>query len=120
VAWLQPYAKAHGPVIPVAERSGHASDKRLETLLNEARIKAGIATWPNNCLRHSYGSYMTVKKNDEGYVCEEMGNSIQMVREHYKQAIAPAAAEAYFNIYPYQAIEELEVIEIAQRKIGNL
>jgi integrase len=99
-AWLKPHVKETGPLVPLSQRTGLPSSKRLELLLNAARKAAGITEWPSNCLRHSYGTYMTVRKHDEKYVAEQMGNSIEMVRYHYKTHVKPAEAQHYFNLYP--------------------
>src|SRR5262249_31912603 len=99
-AWLKPHVKETGPLVPLSQRTGLPSSKRLELLLNAGRRAAGITEWPSNCLRHSYGTYMTVRKHDEKYVAEQMGNSIEMVRYHYKTHVKPAEAQHYCNLYP--------------------
>ena len=99
-AWLKPHVKAAGPLVPLSQRTGLPSSKRLEMLLDLAREDAGITKWPSNCLRHSYGTYMVVKSHDEVYVAEQMGNPIEMVRDHYKTHVKPAEPLHYFGIYP--------------------
>jgi integrase len=99
-AWLKPHVKETGSLVPLSQRTGLPSSKRLELLLDTARKAARITEWPSNCLRHSYGTYMIVKRHDEAYVAEQMGNSVTMVRDHYKILVKPQESERYFNIYP--------------------
>jgi integrase len=99
VQWLKPYAKPNGPVVPLGLRSGQPSDKRLELLLKDARLKAQV-TMPDNCLRHSFASYFVALCHDEAKCAEQMGSSIQMLRKHYRELADAADAATYFKISP--------------------
>ena len=90
-SWLQPLAKVAGPVAPVGLR------KRLDAAKQRAGILDG---WPQNALRHSYGSYRLAQCADAARVSLEMGNSPQMVFAHYRELVNPTDAERYWKIVP--------------------
>lgn len=90
-AWLRPLAKLAGPVAPAGLR------KRLDAAKERAGLLAG---WPQNALRHSYGSYRLAQCADAARVSLEMGNSPQMVFSHYRELVSPADAEKFWSIAP--------------------
>ncbi|MEQ1861826.1 MAG: hypothetical protein ABMA13_18055 [Chthoniobacteraceae bacterium] len=93
-AWLAPYAQAHGTICPTGLR------KRLEA----DRERAGLRSeWPQNALRHGYGSYRLPILGDAGKLALEMGNSPTMVFRHYREVVKPREAERYWNIRPTRA-----------------
>lgn len=89
-AWIRPLAKIRGPVSPDAFR------KRFE----EVRERAGFQKWPQNAMRHSYGSYRVAICQDVPRVSLEMGNSPKMVHEHYREVVRPKQAELFWRIAP--------------------
>lgn len=88
-AWLAPHAQASGPVI--ANRIDH----NIVALRNRLGIK-----WPDNGLRHSFGSYRLALTQNAAQLAEEMGNSVQMIRRHYAEAVFPDEAQEWFSIAP--------------------
>ncbi len=59
---------------------------------------AAEVPWKKNAPRHSYGSYrMEITKN-ENLVALEMGNTPDMVIEHYREVVSKKAALAWFGI----------------------
>ncbi len=89
--WLQPVAKVAGRVAPIGLR------KRLDA----AKARAGLLKgWPQNALRHSYGTYRLAECADAARVSLEMGNSPAMVFAHYRELTTPAAANRYWEIAP--------------------
>jgi integrase len=96
-AWLAPYEAMSGSVCPV----------NLQRKLNEDRERAGLlGSWPQNALRHSFGSYHLARFNDAAALALQMGNSPEVIFKHYRQLVKPRAAEAYWNIMPVSASEE--------------
>ena len=90
-AWLRPLAKVAGPVAPAGLR------KRLDA----AKERAGLLDdWPQNGLRHSYGSYRLAQCADAARVSLEMGNSPQMVFSHYRELVSPADAAKFWSLAP--------------------
>lgn len=89
--WLAPYRNAVGPVCPVGLR------KRLEADRERAALRA---QWPQNALRHSFGSYRLPIIADAAKLALEMGNSPAMVFKHYREVVKPKVAAQYWNIRP--------------------
>jgi integrase len=58
------------------------------------------AGWPVDVLRHSYGSYWLSKHGNRAQLAENMGNSIQIIKKHYKRVVSKSATEAFWSILP--------------------
>jgi integrase len=71
----------------------------LEELVN-ARTRAGFTDWPQNVLRHSFGSYHYALHRNESLTAAEMGNSPAVVRKHYVNAVRKRACEAFWQLTP--------------------
>ena len=54
--------------------------------------------WPQNALRHSYGSYRAALTRDLPSLSLEMGNSVAIVQRHYHEAQTVEQANAYFSL----------------------
>jgi hypothetical protein len=93
-AWLAPYCAAVGPVCPIGLR------KKLEADRERAALRA---EWPQNALRHSFGSYRLPVLGDAAKLALEMGNSPAMVFAHYREVVKPATAQRYWHILPSRA-----------------
>ena len=98
--WLRPFLQSSGPVCWLSTINQKASDF--------AR-KLGIA-WPNNGLRHSYASYRLARCKSAPEVALEMGNSPQVVFQHYRELVTPRDAEKWWSIAP---AEESKVVTMA-------
>jgi Site-specific recombinase XerD len=89
--WLAPYRTRVGQVCPV----------NLQRKINDDRERAGLrAGWPQNALRHSFGSYHLAQFNDAAKLALEMGNSPATIFRHYRQLVKPKEAERYWKIAP--------------------
>jgi integrase len=100
--WLAPYRTCSGRVCPV----------NLQRKINEDRERAGLRTeWPQNALRHSFGSYHLAQFNDAAKLALEMGNSPATIFRHYRQLVKPKQAERYWNIAP--AVSGKKVVQFA-------
>jgi hypothetical protein len=76
------------------------------------RERAGLrAGWPQNALRHSFGSYYLAQFNDAAKLALEMGNSPATIFRHYRQLVKPKDAERYWKIMP--AVAGMKVIQFA-------
>ena len=63
--------------------------------------KAGLRQeWGQNALRHSFASYHFAKFKHENETAALMGNSPQMIFQHYREIVKPELAEKYFAIMP--------------------
>jgi integrase len=100
--WLAPYRDAKGQVCP---------SSALRKKLDAVRESAGLSkNWPNNALRHSFGSYRLPVLGDANRLALEMGNSAAMVFSHYREIVKPREAEAFWRIAP--AVRAENVVEL--------
>src|SRR5215472_2228489 len=89
--WLAPYRIRMGRVCPV----------NLQRKINDDRERAKLRSeWPQNALRHSFGSYHLAQFNDAAKLALEMGNSPATIFRHYRQLVKPKQAECYWKIVP--------------------
>lgn len=106
LAWLEPYAQASGPVIPLSNAPGHVGEpsrKLVYQLRKNARIAAGMITWKPNALRHSFCSYHYAMYEDAGRTAAQAGHTspattFAIYRELIKKG--KPEAERYWAIRP--------------------
>jgi integrase len=92
--WLAPYRTHVGSVCPV----------NLQRKINDDRDRSKLRSdWPQNALRHSFGSYHLARFNDAARLALEMGNSPAMIFKHYRELVKPKEAERYWSICPATA-----------------
>lgn len=89
-AWLQPIAKPAGAIVDGALRYRHEA----------ARERAGITTWPDNCMRHSFVSYRLAATGNAAQTALESGHDQAVLFRHYRELVRPSAAERFFSIAP--------------------
>ena len=99
VAWLMPHAQTKGGIIPMGFR------KKMERL----RALAGITKWPDNGLRHSFGSYHVAYFQNPNMTALQMGHATtDMLFKHYRNyRIRKKDAEQYWKIAPAPAGRKL-------------
>jgi integrase len=103
--WLRPYADRKGPVWALKETMWRMK-------LDPVRAEAGLATWPENGLRHSYGSYHLAKWGNAAALALEMGHTTtKEIFAHYRELVRPEDAERYWSIKP-RAVEDSNVISL--------
>jgi integrase len=90
-AWLAPCRRSSGRVCPANLR------KRFDVDRERAGLLAG---WPQNALRHSFGSYHLARFGDAAKLALDMGNSPAMIFRHYRQLVKTKQAEQYWKIAP--------------------
>ncbi len=56
--------------------------------------------WPQDALRHSFGSYRNAVIRSLDQVADEMGNSVGMLKRHYHNPKAKEEGEAWFAMRP--------------------
>jgi integrase len=109
-AWIRPFAKLRGPVTPGKFREKFDKCRRdagfgspgTETE-DEKAAGMKLTKWPQNAMRHSFGTYRLEECHDAARVSLEMGNSPQMVFAHYRQLVKPKDANRYWAIKPAPA-----------------
>ncbi len=96
LAWLEKYRQPKGPITPAVN---------WRRKWDDLRIAAGYALrgeegreWPDDVLRHSYASYWLAINQDRARLAEQMGNSVEVIRSHYRRAIQPAVAKAFWAL----------------------
>jgi integrase len=90
-AWLETAREIKGKLPSI-----NYADK-LKRILHKAKLRED---WPQNGLRHSFASYHFAKYKNENQTALLMGNSPQMIFQHYRALVRPTEAEAFFDIMP--------------------
>ena len=92
MAWLEPCRGC---------RTGKVCPPNLRKLLEADRVRAGIADWPPNALRHSFASYALEHFREPGTLTIEMGHTDpDLVSRFYRRRVWPEAARAWWSIMP--------------------
>jgi integrase len=94
VEWLNRHRKTTGAISP--ERNIAVFSERS----HELAMKAEIAPWPHDAIRHSFGSYFLGKTKDENLTASEMGNSPEVIIKHYRALVRDADVARYWRITP--------------------
>jgi integrase/recombinase XerD len=91
-AWLRLHRRESGPLRPAAWRWHR----------DAARTKAKLAKWPDNGMRHSFGSYHFARHNNAALTAAEMGHrgETRTLFAHYRALVKPKEAERYWKIKP--------------------
>lgn len=91
-AWLAPLAASSGPV---------ANLDRVRVARLATVKKAGLGTWRQNALRHSFASYHVAHHQNVPKTAFQLGHSSpKMIQEHYDAVVEPAAAAEWWQIVP--------------------
>jgi integrase len=104
-AWITPIAKISGAVV----------SKELRTLHENARKAAGITTWPDNCMRHSFVSYRLADTGNAAQTALEAGHDQAILFRHYRELVRPADAKRFFAIAP---INDDKIVEMHPAKVA--
>ena len=56
--------------------------------------------WEPDGIRHTFGSMWLAKNRDITHLAEEMGNSPEVIRKHYRRAIPADEADRFWSITP--------------------
>jgi integrase len=101
-AWLQPIAKAAGPIV----------GPNLRRRRRAAQHCAGIKQWPKNCMRHSFVSYRLAAIQNLAQVELECDHDEDVLFMHYRELVRPKDAERYFSIFPPSSTEQEKIVSI--------
>ena len=99
-AWLKSIPKRGSRILHTTNNRGN-----LETLRAKLGFKIGKENpngkkWPEDILRHSFGSYWLRIHNDKPHLAEIMGNSTSIIEKHYKSPVNESDAKKYWAILP--------------------
>ena len=105
VAWLTPYAKLKGRIFPAGFR------KKMKQL----RESSKITKWPDNGLRHSFGSYHVAYFQNPNMTALQMGHSTTDTLFNYYRnyRIKKRDAEAYWKLRPASARDKVVAFSAA-------
>jgi integrase len=95
--WLLRYRKKNGPI----------AGTNFAKLFRAIKAAAGFGTgtdalysWHKDVLRHCFGSYWLPLYGDRARLAEEMGNSITVIKTHYRRAIPRQMAAPFWQLRP--------------------
>jgi integrase len=91
ISWLAPHRKKNGKVHPTNLRKRFDADREAAELRED---------WPDNALRHSFGSYHLAKFGNAAALALQMGNSVDVIFKQYRQLVKPAEAKRYWQAKP--------------------
>lgn len=99
LAWLEWAGLRRGMIGPVCKSNPSEKPKKdPETVrLGREVFKTG---WPQDVLRHSYGSYRNAVIRNLPQVAEEMGTSEAMLRKHYHRPKRLEEGKEWFALHP--------------------
>jgi integrase/recombinase XerD len=94
-AWLLRYEGRTGRIVTPRERKHRIA----------AMAAAGVKVWPMDVLRHSFASYhLRNHGNDLNLTAQELGHTTtKMLFQHYREAVKPDAAKAWWALMPESA-----------------
>ncbi len=105
-AWLKPYSAHEGAIVPANERK----------LRLAAMTAAKVERWPVDVLRHSFASYHLAAHGKIDDTALELGHSsTKMLFKHYREAVKPAAAKAWWALRPETARGKVVPFKAAEK-----
>jgi integrase len=109
-AWLLPYTGRTRRIVTPRERKHRIA----------AMEAAGVKHWPMDVLRHSFASYhLRFHGNDLNLTAQELGHtSTKMLFQHYREAVKPDAAKAWWALMPEKA-KGAKIIPMKVAKRGS-
>lgn len=100
-AWMEIAAKPETGALITKKAAVKVSSEK-------SRLALVGLTWKQNVLRHSFISYHLAKHRNAHLTAELAGNSVEMIKAHYKSLVTPSAADEWFNITPISVREYAE------------
>jgi site-specific recombinase XerD len=79
---------------------GPVSSATRRRWIKEAREHLGFRSWPQDILRHSAASYLLSRTQNAAQVAEWLGNSVDMLRGHYKELVSTADTDRFWALAP--------------------
>jgi integrase len=89
-------------LLPLRKLSGNITPENFRKHFDQAREDADIEPWPNNALRHSFGSYHLKHFGNDAQTRLQMGHwrDSSVLFAHYRRAVTRRNAERYWSIKP--------------------
>ncbi len=96
IAWLKPYAKTAGLIAGINLRPRWRSVKEAAGYGSEEHQ----TKWVEDIMRHSYASYWLALHQNRAELAEMMGNSVNVIKSHYRRPVLKAEAKRYWGLRP--------------------
>jgi integrase len=89
-------------LLPLRKHTGKIAPENFRKHFESARETAGTVPWPDNALRHSFGSYHLKRFSNNAHTRLQMGHwrDSTVLFNHYRRAVTRRNAERYWNIRP--------------------
>jgi len=96
IRWLRPFAKKSGRVV------GKNFRKNFEVVKRACGYDPAtkVTRWVQDILRHSFASYWLPIHKNRNALAEEMGNSVEVIKDHYRRPILKVTATKYWALAP--------------------
>jgi integrase len=96
-------------LLPLRKHSGKITPENFRKHFDSARNAAGIVPWPDNAVRHSFGSYHLKHFGNDALTRLQMGHwrDSTVLFGHYRRAVTRRNAERYWKIVPAVKAENL-------------
>jgi integrase/recombinase XerD len=95
-AWLT-IAKAKGAPLTLPFPTRRERRRKLQNVL-------GFKSWPQDILRHTAASYLLARHQDAGKVAMMLGNSADILNQHYKELVPVEKGVRFCNLLPSPAM----------------
>ena len=96
IRFLKPHAKKQGHVVGSNFRKKWEAVKRAAGYdPTDQKLR-----WVQDILRHTYASYWLAIHQNRAALAEHMGNSVEVIRAHYRRPILAAVARQYWVLSP--------------------
>lgn len=104
VAWLRSCRKLTGPV---TDKTNFR--KRFDAWREAAGVIQG---WPDNALRHTFGTMHATHYQDHGKTANIMGNSVDVVKRHYLGVTTRQDAARFWKLRPNKSTKVIAMTEV--------
>lgn len=95
-AWMRLAKQHNSPIGPDFAPTVSIKADKIRAL----REALGMAEWPMDILRHSFGSYYCELSRSIGDTAIEMGNTEAIIKKHYRAVIRPDQCREFWAITP--------------------
>jgi integrase len=102
--WLLPFRLSDGPI------TGPRFARTLQAVKAAAGFSSGARPWPTDVLRHCFGSYWLAVHRNRAHLAELMGNSLAVIKTHYRRAIPREVAQEFWQLAPSPATTHGKII----------
>lgn len=82
---------------------------RYDTKRGQIQQNPNGPLYVQDVLRHSYGSYWLAKHKNRNELAEDMGNSVDVIKKHYRKHVPEAEYVAYWQIMPTTTLQPVPV-----------